>query len=94
MGKRTEFTLSGAQRAELERWSRQPPKPYLRDKARALLRVADGESLSHVARTLRTPVSRESVRQWLKRYQADGREGLQVKAGRGRKPAFSPSQPG
>lgn len=90
MSRRYVIKLSDEQRNELKRWVKNPPKPYLRDRARAILRVADGESGSYVAKTLRTPVDRHTVANWIERYLAEGIEGLKIKPGRGRKAVFSP----
>jgi hypothetical protein len=83
--------LSARQRAELVAVRDRHPKPYLRERAAALLRIADGEVLRHVARRgLLRPRTEEAVSGWLDRYLADGVAGLAVRPGRGRKPAFSP----
>jgi len=87
-----EVQLSEEQRRELE-WVRDHhPRPYLRPKAAAILKVAAGQSRSQVAATgLLKPVYYETVSAWVTRYLDEGVPGLQVKAGRGRKPVFSPS---
>jgi transposase len=90
MAKRMHIELTEEQRKRLESWVRNPPKPYLRDRARAILRIADGEPIYKVARTLRTAVHRDTVSNWVKRFLAEGCEGLKIKPGRGRKPVFSP----
>jgi MarR-like DNA-binding transcriptional regulator SgrR of sgrS sRNA len=36
-------------------------------------------------------LSQEQVKEWIARYQQEGLCGWKVQAGRGRKPAFSPS---
>ena len=67
------------------------PKPYLREKAAALLKVADGWQVREVARFgLLRPRSPDTVAAWLNRYERRGLAGLRVRPGRGRKPAFSP----
>lgn len=91
MPKRYHIELSPDERAQLKRWLRNPPKPYLRERARAILRVADGEPVSGVASTLRTRIGREAVGDWVRRFLAARVEGLRIKAGRGRKPVFSPT---
>lgn len=91
MPKRIRLELSEREQEALERWRRNPPRPYLRDRAIALLRVAAGEPLMKVGPSLRTPVHRVTVAAWVERYQAEGLAGLKVKPGRGRKAAFSPS---
>lgn len=92
MKKGREVKLNQEQRQELE-WTRDHhPLPYLRAKAAAILKVADGQSRSQVAATgLLKPVYYETVSAWVNRYLDEGIGGLRVKAGRGRKPAFSPS---
>jgi transposase len=93
MSKGKEVKLSEEQRRELEWMRDHHPKPYMRPKAAAILKVADGESRSQVAaRGLLKPVYYETVSGWITRYLEEGVAGLQVKAGRGRKPVFSPSR--
>ena len=71
------------------------PKAYLRERAAALLKLAAGESLTQVAQAgLLRSRDRHTLLDWLRRYQAAGLAGLRLRAGRGRKPAFFPSQPG
>jgi transposase len=86
--------LSEAQRAELE-WVRDhDAKPHLRERAAALLKITDGMPLSVVARQgLLKPRMAETVRDWVVRYESEGLAGLDIRKGRGRKPAFSPSSP-
>jgi len=85
-----ELTL--AQQRELESVRDRHPKPYLRERAAALLQVAAGASVNAVATAgLFKPREHETVAQWLRRYEQQGLDGLLIKAGRGRKPAFSPS---
>lgn len=86
-----QLEVTADQRAELERLRDTSPRPYLRKRAAALLKVADGVSPTAVAgsgllrrRKYHTMVAR------LRRYQADGVAGLVIRPGRGRKPAFSP----
>jgi len=91
MPKRYTLQLSDAEREQLERWAKNAGRPYLRERARAVLRVAQGEPIYRVAQQLRVRVNRGAVTEWVKRYQAEGIQGLKIKAGRGRKPGFSPS---
>jgi transposase len=85
--------LTPAQTAELAHLRDHDPTPYMREKAAAILQVAAGQSLRAVAATgvLRRR-RRETIATWIRRYQADGPAGLRVRPGRGRKPAFSPSE--
>jgi transposase len=83
--------LSAEQRAELERVRDRHPKAYMREKAAALLKVADGMSPHAVAkRGLLKARDPDSVYRWMGRYLAEGVDGLRVKPGRGRKAAFFP----
>ena len=87
-----ELHLTDAQRARLTDARDHHPKPYVREQAAAILRVADGRSLRQVAAAgILKPRRRETVKLWVDRFQASGIPGLLVKRGRGRKSAFSPS---
>ena len=87
--------LTPAQRAELVALRDTAPKPHVRERAAALLKVADGRSAVSVARTgLLRPRKPATVWRWIRRYLAEGIAGLDDRPGRGRKPAFSPLPPG
>lgn len=89
------LVLSEAQRAELLRHRDHDPKPHIRERCAALLKIAAGMPLSIVAQQgLLRRRTAETVREWLDRYEAEGLAGLQVRPGTGRKPAFSPSTTG
>jgi len=91
---RLQLSLSEQQRAELREARDHHPKPYIREQAAAILRVADGSSLRQTSSTgILKPRRRETLKDWVDRFLAAGIPGLLVKAGRGRKPAFSPSPP-
>jgi hypothetical protein len=83
--------LTVAQREELVRLRDTAPKAYLRERAAALLKVAAGTPAAQVARSgllrRRRP---DTLYLWLDRFEAQGIEGLMLRKGRGRKPAFSP----
>src|SRR5262245_14201646 len=67
-------------------------KPYLRERAAALLKIAEGASGSEVAKSGRLRYrARQTISEWVARYREQGAQGLEIRAGRGRKPAFSPS---
>lgn len=84
--------LKPEQVQELESARDHHPKAYLRVKSAAILKVASGLSMREVAHHgLLKPVDEETVSRWVKTYQQQGIKGLQVHAGRGRKPAFFPS---
>lgn len=84
--------LAPAERTALERRRDTASKPYLRERAAALLKVADGTPAAQVARSgLLRPRDPDTLYAWLDRYHAAGIDGLTIRPGRGRKPAFSPS---
>lgn len=86
------FHLGVEEQHALERLRDTAPKPYLRERAAAILKLAEGFSAPEVARTgLLRHRRRDTVYSWLRRYQVEGVAGLTLRAGRGRKPAFSPS---
>jgi hypothetical protein len=92
MPKRRYIHLTPTQRVELEHLARTDPKPYRRERAAAILKIADGHSAHWVARYgLLVPRAPDHVYAWLDRYEAEGIVGLTIRTGRGRKPAFSPS---
>jgi hypothetical protein len=92
MSKRHTLELTQSQRAELERMRDHDPLPYHRERAAALLKIADGQSAHAVARSgLYKPRDPDTVYSWLARYRAAGMAGLRIRTGRGRKAAFSPS---
>ncbi len=83
--------LTPDQRHTLEEMRDHHPRPYLRERAAALIKVADGASGREVARFgLLRPHEPDTLYVWLHRYQDEGIAGLFVRQGRGRKPAFSP----
>ena len=85
------LVLTTRQRRALVRVRNRHPKPYVREQAAALLKVADGWTLQAVARSgLLRGRSPNTVAAWLDRYETRGLAGLKVRAGRGRKPAFFP----
>lgn len=86
------LVLTAAARAELERLRSTASKPHVRERAGALIKIADGQSALSVARTgLLRPRTPHTVYRWLTRYRAEGVAGLEDRPGRGRKPAFFPS---
>ena len=91
MAARRTLSLSAAEKQALEAEVRHAEKPYQRERAAALLKIAAGHSPHWVAQQgllqQRDPVT---VDGWLDRYEADRVAHWQVEQGRGRKPAFSP----
>ena len=90
---RREVRLTAEQREQLEWMLRHDPKPYRRERAAAILQVADGTAAQRVATggllVRRDP---DTVYGWLDRFEEHGVAGLTIAAGRGRKPApFPPS---
>ena len=81
--------LDDAERRQLEEVVKRGPKPYLRERAAAILKVARGEVASRVARTgLLRPHAPDTVYAWLQRFERAGIAGLSITPGRGRKPPF------
>jgi len=88
-------TLAPEQRKQLLHLRDHSPKPYLRERAAAILQIADGAIAAIVAREgLLRSRAPDTVRAWLDRWEESGLAGLKVLPGRGRKPAFSPCVPG
>jgi transposase len=85
------LSLSESQRKELEAWTKNPPKPYLRRKAWALLLVARGRAAHQAAQDRRVHANRVSVSEWIEKFQTQGLDGLKQAKGQGRKPGFFPS---
>lgn len=87
-----QVNLSEGQRQELENVRDRHAKAYYRERASAVLKIADGIPLSVVARQgLLKARHPETVRRWVVRYERAGIAGWQIRPGRGRPPAFSPS---
>jgi hypothetical protein len=92
MPKRRTLELTEEQQSELRVCRDHHQLPYLRERAAALLFIADGIAPAVVAREKlwhsRDP---DTLYPWLDRSQEHGLGGLLINSGRGRKPAFSPS---
>jgi hypothetical protein len=89
------LSLSPDDRSALVRLRDTAPKPFQRERAAALLKVADGLSPAWVARHgLLRPHTRSTLYTWVRRFRQEGLASLSIRPGRGRKPAFSPSLPG
>jgi Helix-turn-helix domain len=81
--------LTEEERAELERRLRATTTSLgLARRCRAILEVAAGVPLSHVARLV--DLTEKHVRKWVQRFLKDRLAGLRDRPGRGRKPVFSP----
>lgn len=84
--------LTAQEVLELEEIRDRASKPYLRERAAAILKIAQGNSGREVAlHGLFKPHWQDTIYEWVVRYRAKGKAGLEIKPGRGRKPAFSPS---
>lgn len=85
------ITLTTEEKAELVEMRDHATKAYLRERASAILQVAEGRSGSWVAANgllrVRKP---DTVYDWLDRYEANGIAGLPIDKGRGRKAAYEP----
>jgi hypothetical protein len=91
MPKQLQINLTDEQRAELEDVRDHDPRPYMREHAAIVLKVAAGCSGRQTAlHGLLRPRWPDTIYHVITRYQAEGVKGLEVRPGRGRKPAFSP----
>lgn len=92
MAKPLELHLTEEERAGLEKARDTHAKPYIRERCAALLKIAAGYSGREVAlQRLHKAHAPDTVYEWVDRYRSGGLEGLVIRSGRGRKPAFSPS---
>ena len=88
------LTLTPDQRDCLEQARDHHAKPYVRERAAALLKVGEGASVEEVAQHgLLRPRHPNTLYRWAHWYRTEGIAGLRNRPGRGRKPAFSPSAP-
>ncbi len=77
MATRRRLILTAAQRRQLASRRDHDPRPYLRERCAALLKVADGGSAYAVARHgLLKPRDPDTIYGWLDLYQAEGLDGL------------------
>ena len=91
MPKLRTITLTTEEKADLIELRDHADKPYLRERASAILQVADGHSGRWVALNgLLKQRQPDAVYRWLDRYEAEGIEGLTIREGRGRPPAYEP----
>ena len=92
--RRRTLKLTAQQRTELEDMRDHADKLYLRERAAAILKIADGQAPYLVAcfglLKRRKP---DTVYGWLNRYEAEGIQGLYIRPGRGRKAVFFPRDP-
>jgi len=87
MAERRTLELSESARDELTRIRNTDKLAYMRERAGALLKIADGQSPHAVAVAgLLRPRDPDTVYAWLDRYEDEGLDGLRIRPGRGRKP--------
>lgn len=92
MSRRLHLHLTDEQRRELTGARDHHPKPYVREKAAALLKIADGQTAKQVAQQGLLRARRpQTVCLWVKRYLQQGLAGLSVGSGRGRRQRFAPA---
>ena len=91
MPKLRTIKLTSKEKTDLKDVRKKHRKAYMRERAAAILKISRGQSPHYVAtKGLLKRRDPDTVYTWLDRYQQTGIKGLQIKAGRGRKPAFSP----
>ena len=74
---RRALSLTEEQRQELLRLRDHDPRPYVRERGAAVLKIADGQSALRVAPAgLLKPRDPDTVYAWLDRYQAEGAAAL------------------
>ena len=92
MPAKLKLELTVEQKQELEDLRDHALKPYLRERAAAILKIAAGSSGRETAlHGLLKPHWQDTIYDWVARYLTKGIAGLEIQSGRGRKPAFSPS---
>ncbi len=93
MVQRLELSIGDAQRRELVQARDHDPRPYVRERAAAMLKVADGQAAYQVARhgllKARDP---DTLYAWLRAYQAQGLVGLIVQQGGPRRRRLRPGR--
>ncbi len=90
-GRKTSIRIELApdQQKQLESWVRSTTlRAGLVRRARIILLLAQGESISQISRTV--GIRWRFVYKWAKRFLDNGVEALHDKPGRGRKPSFPP----
>jgi hypothetical protein len=71
------ISLTEEQRQELVRLRDHDPRPYVRERGAAVLKIAESQSPHRVARSgLLKPRDPDTIYAWLDRYEAEGIAGL------------------
>jgi Winged helix-turn helix len=71
------ISLTEEQRQELVRLRDHDPRPYVRERGAAVLKIAEGQSPHRVAQSgLLKPRDPDTIYAWLDRYEAEGAAGL------------------
>ena len=71
------LTLTEEQRQELFRLRDHDPRPYVRERGAAILKIAEGQSPHRVAQSgLLKPRDPDTIYAWLDHYEAEGVAGL------------------
>ncbi len=92
MPKLLKIMLGQGEREELEEIRDSDERAYMRERAAAILKIAEGQSGLQVAEHgLLKRRNADVIYRWVHRYESEGTDGLKIRPGRGRKPAFSPS---
>jgi len=90
MAKPLAIVLNDTQRQELEFARAYHERQYVRERASAILKIADGMSARQVAlQGLLRRRDPDTVYAWVRRYRDEGLDGLLIRPGRGRKSAAS-----
>lgn len=83
---RRTLALSGQQRRDLEQHRDHDPRPYVRERCAALLKIADGTSPFAVANDgILKPRDPDTVYGWLNTYEAEGLAGVVARQHGGRR---------
>jgi hypothetical protein len=77
MARRRRLEITDGQRQELSHHRDHDPRPYVRERCAAILKIADGQSPYAVARQgLLKPRDPDAVYAWLTRYEREGLAGV------------------
>lgn len=91
MSNKRELKLTDFEETTLIEMRDHHPKPHMRERAAALLKIAGGKSVNWVAQEgLLRERKWDTVAGWLNDYEAVGLGGLYIEEGRGRDPLVDP----